>query len=101
MTNKELKGLPTPFLIIFWQICRNIIATTQYVVGYLHLKNIRIISQGNHRCMHEYSWDGDVRYRVYSSQIVRVSCNDITTTQSVVGDLHLKNQNKVYLVGIW
>jgi len=46
MTNKELKGLPTPFLIFFWQICRNIIATTQYVVGYLHLKNIRAYSNG-------------------------------------------------------
>ena len=86
----------------FASLCNSITSTTtQYVVGYLHLKNIRIISQGNHRCMHEYSWDGDVRYRVYSSQIVRVSCNDITTTQSLVGDLHLKNQNKVYLVGIW
>ena len=88
----------TPFASLYNSITST---TTQYVVGYLHLKNIRIISQGNHRCMHEYSWDGDVRYRVYSSQIVRVSCNDITTTQSVVGDLHLKNQNKVYLVGIW
>jgi len=28
-------------------------------------------------------------------------CNDINTTQNVVGDLHLKNQNKMYLVGLW